>query len=210
MSHRVEIFFCRVSDWRKHKRLQKSSVHILRWNLFFFIKTICKEQWNLHICWIVFNSFHRLSVSSFLLVWFLFGFCKSLFSGRTFKIIADLGVHLNLQFVHAIMNTIQVDIRKRFKSNKIKQKSKSQKLFTCLSELTSSAEFEIVLETKPLVHRILVQIFVAVEFLNLSHQSEFICGVCSILVEAVCRIINLDSSHLFLLIDFILLVNFGS
>tara|TARA_B110000285_G_C14783859_1_gene449840 strand:- start:50 stop:598 length:549 start_codon:yes stop_codon:yes gene_type:complete len=108
------------------------------------------------------------------------------------------------------MNTIQVDIRKRFKSNKIKQKSKSQKLFTCLSELTSSAEFEIVLETKPLVHRILVQIFVAVKFLNLSHQSEFICRACGILVEAVCRIIYLDSSHLFLLIDFILLVNFGS
>jgi hypothetical protein len=68
-----------------------------------------------------------------------------------------------------------------------------------------------VLETELLIHRILVQIFIAIEFLNLSHQSEFICGVSGILVETVGRIINFDRScHLFLLIDFILLVNFGS
>jgi hypothetical protein len=106
MSHWVKIFFSRVSHWRQHKRLQKVSVHILWRNLFFFIKTICKEQRNLHVGRIIVNLLHRLPAPTFLLVWFFFGFRKSLFSCRTFKIVADLCMYLNLQLVHAIMNTV--------------------------------------------------------------------------------------------------------
>ena len=84
------------------------------------------------------------------------------------------------------MNAVQANIRKRFKSNEIKQKAKSQKLLASFSELTSCAEFEIVFETKLFVDWVLIQVLVAVEFLNLLHQSEFIGSVDGILVETVC------------------------